>query len=351
MDGRWGDVLILPILVISLVCSATSQIDTTSSEAAPYELADRLVTSLGFDSVGCRPNQIMACDAELINLLFSYSCAQVLLAHVPISSWQQLYNITYTIASTERRACKENQALALRLLFDLSGAWPWPNEARISGLVPGTGNAPSVINSVIESRRIDDYGFRDKILDSGDHEVLSLFFDANDQILLRNHMPITSWETLHSALPVTMPDLKAAILHILFDLSGEWPWRETTRVVPTPLPLATPEPSQKPDLRVSWECRWSGDSSDGIYVNIEVEVENRGTAVSTGTYCWFGLEESFAWFYAQTDFREFDIPPGGSVRYDASLWVPFGVWTRLVLRVRNDQGDDIREESSGFYTG
>ncbi len=349
MNRRSSVVLILPILLISLVCPAVSQIEITPS--VPHQLVDQLVTSLGFDAVGCRREQITERDSELINLLFTYTRAQVILAHTPITSWQQLHDITYTIALSERHACQENQALALRLLFDLSGAWPWPNEAMISGLVPGTGIEPSVIDGVIESRGIATHGCQDTILDGGDHEVLSLFFDAKDLVTLRNHLPITSWEALHTALPVTMPDLKAAILHILYDLAGEWPWREATRDAVFPYAPAPPKPSLKPDLRLDWECRWSGNSSNGVRVDIEATVENRGTTPSTGTVCWFCLEESLGWCHAQTDFREHDIPPGGSATYEASLWIPFGVWTRLVIIIRNDQRSDIREESRDFYTG
>jgi hypothetical protein len=115
--------------------------------------------------------------------------------------------------------------------------------------------------------------------------------------------------------------------------------------------IQTPNCSSKPDLRVSWECEWRGNSADGVYVNIEVKVENIGTGESSGTSCWFGMEESMNWFHDQTDFREYDIPPNGWRRYTDSLWVPFGVWTKLVIIIQNDQGDYIREESRYFYAG
>ena len=349
MNKRWGVVLSLPIILFSLVCSATPPVESITF--APYELVDQLVESLRLEAVGGRREQITEHDAELINLLFSYTCAQAILSHVPITSWQQLKSVTYTIASTERHACQENQALALRLLFNLTGTWPWPNEAIISGLSPGTGNAASVINNVIEARSIARHGRRDRILDSGDHEVLNLFFTASDQASLQDHMPIISWEELRTALPLTMPDLKAAILHILYDLSGEWPWRESREVAVFSYPTTPPEPSGKPDLGVDWETRWVETSSAGAYLEVEVTIENRGDVPSTGTICWFGLEESHNWFYDQTDFRESDIPAGGSWWYKDTLWVPLEVWARLVIIVRNDQGTDIREESRDFYTG
>lgn len=351
MKRRCGVVLILLILLFSVVCLATPS--TERATPAPHELVDQVVASLGFDSVGCRREQITKHDADLINLLFSYSCAQSILSHTPISSWEQLHDITYVIASSERPACQENQALMLRLLFDLSGTWPWPNEAIITGLVPGTGNAASVITGVIESRGIDDHGCQDRVLDSGDREALDLFFTESDQASLYSHMPITSWEGLYAALPITMSDLKAAILHIVYDLSGEWPWLESREVTVFSYPPTSPKlpPSLEPDLWVSWEYRWDGTSSSGVYVSIEITIENKGNAPSTGTICWFGMEESLNWFYDQTDFRERDIPAGGSRWYKDTLWVPFEVWTRLIIIIRNDQGADIREESRDFYTG
>ena len=112
-----------------------------------------------------------------------------------------------------------------------------------------------------------------------------------------------------------------------------------------------PDPSAKPDLRVSWEYEGGENVADGVYVNIEVKVENIGTGESSGTSCWFGMEEGMNWSYDQTDFREYDIAPNGWRRYTDSLLVPFGVWTRLIIIIQNDQGDYIREESGNFYTG
>lgn len=120
-----------------------------------------------------------------------------------------------------------------------------------------------------------------------------------------------------------------------------------TPYVPTPY---VPEPKPA-DLQVSWEFEWRGNSAAGVYVNIEAKVKNIGTGESFGTSCWFGMEESMNWYHDQTDFREFDIPPGGWVDYTYSLWVPFGVWTKLVIIIQNDQGDYIREESRNFYAG
>jgi len=121
--------------------------------------------------------------------------------------------------------------------------------------------------------------------------------------------------------------------------------------VPAPDPKPYVRAPGPADLQVSWEAEWRGNSADGVYVNIEVKVENIGTGESSGTSCWFGMEESMNWFHDQTDFREYDISPNGWRRYTDSLWVPFGVWTKLVIIIRNDQGDYIRKESWDFYTG
>jgi hypothetical protein len=126
---------------------------------------------------------------------------------------------------------------------------------------------------------------------------------------------------------------------------------------PAPTPAPTPyippyTPAPKPaDLQVTWEYRWNGNPTEGVYVAIEVRVENTGTKNSTGTSCWFGMEDVGNWYYDQTDFRDFDIAPGRWVTYTDYLWVPFDVWTRLVIIVQNDQGLYIRQESRNFHTG
>ena len=170
------------------------------------------------------------------------------------------------------------------------------------------------------------------------------------------------WQATDSDLDVTIPTGSLCGISVANQQHTESPPAPTPTPTPTPTPAPTPAPTpyippytppyvSETDLDVTWEYRWSGDSTAGVYVNIEVKVKNIGTGESSGTSCWFGMEDIGNWYHDQTDFRDFDIAPGRWVTYTDSLWVPFGVWTKLVIIIQNDQGDYIRKESRDFYAG
>ena len=83
-----------------------------------YTIVDRVVAESGFDTHSTRKVRIDVEDIPLLRLLFSDTAIGKLAQSFPITRWQTLRDMGCTV-------CSRSQAILLRFLFDLEGAWPW----------------------------------------------------------------------------------------------------------------------------------------------------------------------------------------------------------------------------------
>ena len=85
----------------------------TSYKTVDSELRDR-----GFDADSIRKARIGAEDRSLLSLFFSDIALNKIASAFPITSWQTLRDLGIGV-------CSRSQAILIRFLFDLEGAWPW----------------------------------------------------------------------------------------------------------------------------------------------------------------------------------------------------------------------------------
>jgi hypothetical protein len=267
--------LLLAALYVSLECSA----------AGSVELVDQEVSALGIDSAGCLRSVIGEQDLALLGPVFSSFQLTALYDPVPITSWPQLFELKYSQNYSTYSVCSESKALFLRFLFDLEGAWPWANEARIDFIIPKTSLPGPTIDELAQDRGFDQEGIRSTEITAQHVSLLSLFLPEDAVLALIEVAPIDSWRGVLTALcPIsTGQQLERALclLRLFFRLPDNHPW-----------PNCTPGPSEPGKLTLYEprvvDVRRTDD--DDIRLHISIVLRNYGGTALTGVSCHVWLE-------------------------------------------------------------
>lgn len=138
----------------------------------------------------------------------------------------------------------------------------------------------------------------------------------------------------------------------LWDVKSLFGGTVPTVATPSPSTSATTYPSARPALKVRWDGHWECSAgSETCIVDGWVTITNHGGATATGIVCWAGLRDGGDLYYDQDIYRDLELEPGESLPLWFFLHCPYGVWTRVDIRVQSHGGTEITVESEEFLTG
>ncbi|NIA09559.1 MAG: hypothetical protein GWP10_07490 [Nitrospiraceae bacterium] len=110
-------------------CPSSGGLLAMPNASTSYKTVDSELGARGFDAHSIRKARISIEDRPLLSLFFSDTALGKLASAFPITRWQTLRNIGISV-------CSRSQAILLRFLFNLDGAWPWAPSTDYTPLTP-----------------------------------------------------------------------------------------------------------------------------------------------------------------------------------------------------------------------